>query len=251
MEENSKDSTNFRALIGYVSSIETQLNRAIAELDSMQKQLSSIREGQEHPVKTVLEKAVELLETKVNETQKQLHDLKTKIIEGSKKAVETFRQKGISVLDSLAKFFEIKPLLESIQGNLENKINKNLASIAKINALSTEYRSLNRHLKNIGRVLMGKKPITEIKPNGILFNLISAPYRIEEKHLSKALNSVEKAIVSLDRLDKSIPPKAVSAEREGEKNSVLQAIHNFNKKAIEGIKETPIEKKPKCMDIEL
>jgi len=251
LEENSKDSTNFRALLGYVSSIETQLNKAIVELGSMQQQLSNIREGQEHPVKTVLEKATESLETKVNETQQLLHDLKTKIIDGCKKAAETFRQKGISALNSFAKFFEVKPMLESIQGNLENKINKDLASIAKINVLSTEYHSLNRHLKNIGRVLIGKKPITEIEPNGILSNLISAPYRIEEKHLSRALNSVEKAIVSLDRLDKSIPPKAVSAEREGEKSSVLQAIQNFNKKAIEGIKEAPIAKKPKCMDIEL
>ena len=80
MAENGKDASGLTALLDYVTSMESHLNKAFGELQYMQRELSGLREERDHPVRTLLQS----LETRINEASKSLNELKLKIIDGCK-----------------------------------------------------------------------------------------------------------------------------------------------------------------------
>ena len=254
LTENGKDVSGLASLLGYVTSIESQLNKAVDELHSIQNELSGIREESGHPVRTAMEKTIHMLEARIDNLLEQLENIKARVIEGCKNAVDAFKHGGLSALNNFAKFFKIKPMLETMQSNLETDIKRDHASIAKIESVSTEYHAAARHIKNIGRALVGKEPITEIRPNGKFTKLISAAYRSELKSLTKSLRNVKKAINRLDNLDKSLDTKSASAptEQSADKASVVDAIKNFKEKQDKKVtQDVPVSEKSKHTETEL
>ena len=218
LAENGKDSKGFAALLDYVTSMENHLNNAFTELQTVQRELSGMREERNHPVRTMLQS----VENNLNAASKRLNEFKEKIIDGCKDAVTMFKQKGIAALDNIAKFFKVKPALESMRDNMNQLIKADLTSVAKIETASAEYHAAGRHLKNIVRAARGKEPIQDIKPNGSLTKLITSPYHSEIKSAMTALKNIEKAIAGLDHLDrtassKESADKAVSSTETADK----------------------------------
>ena len=199
MAENWKDTSGLTALLNYVASMENHLNKAYDEVQTMRRELNGLREERDHPVRTLLQS----LENNINEASKSLNQLKEKIIDGCKDAVDMFKQKGISALNNIAHFFKVKPTLETMRQNMRNLIKDDLSSIAKIEAISAEYHAAGRHLQNIVRALRGKEPIQNVKTNGKITHLLTEPYRTEIHSASVALKNIEKAIARLDHLDKA------------------------------------------------
>jgi hypothetical protein len=249
MRDNGKDAGGFVAMLGYVSSMEKQLNTAVEELTSMRRELSGMREERDHPVRTALQNAANLLETTINETRTRLEALKAKIIDGCKTAVAAFKEKGAAALNGIAKFFRLKPVFESLQNNLQNGIKHDKAVIAKIEAIGTKYHTAGMHLRNVGRTLRGKEPLTAPKPNGKLAKLAAAPFSAEIKCLQNALNDCGKAIDSLERLDVSVSNRA--AERGEDKPSVKETMKTLAAKIEREKKDAPVTEKSKNIGVEL
>ena len=252
LQDNNKDPSSLLSMLNYVTGIESQLNKAVEELAVVRHELSTIRDEQNHPLKTALEKAARSIEATINELKKQLDAIKEKIITGCKNAVAEFKDKGIAVLNGIAKFFHIKPMFENLRNNMENGIKRNEGIINKLESAAAEYHSAGRHIRNIGRALRGKEPIQEVKPNGKLAKLIQAPFRIEIKSMKNALKDTGKAIAALERLDKSSTQiKTAAAERKNEKSSTLEEMKVL-KKQIEADRETaPVSAKTKRKEAEL
>jgi len=230
LNENGRDASGLTALLKYVDSMENQLHTAVGELSTMRQELSTMRDERDHPVRTALQNAANSLETTINETQTRLEALKEKIIDGCKNAVSAFKQKGISALNGIAKFFRIKPAFESLRSNLQNDIKRDQSMIAKIEKISTRYHTAGTHLRNVGRALRGKEPVTAVKPNGKLAKLAAAPFRTEMKCLTSALRDAEKAIAALERLDSRTSPKKEAAAERG--NAEQNAPKRFKVKVV-------------------
>ena len=245
MKSNGKDASNLSYLIGYVNTMENQLNKAVDELAAMRRELAGMREERNHPVRTALQNTAKALETTINETRDMLNEIKEKIIEGCKNALADFKQKGVSALNGVAKFFKIKPLFEALRSDLQHNIKMDKTAIAKIEAISKQYHTIGRDLGNLGRVIAGKKTVRNIKPNGKLAKLIEAPFRQELKSLTHALKDSEKAIAALKRLEKAAPQKAVSAKRAEEKPSVRETMKTLKVQVEQKKKATPVKNRSK------
>ena len=148
--------------VGHVSEMEKQLAGAVDELKAMRQELQNLQE-QNHPLKAVLQKSVRELEANVAALRERLTELKGAVIEGCKNTLAAVKEQGISALDNAARFFHIKPGLAALRNNINEGIQADEKAISRIKAVSAEYHEAGRHLKNIGRALMGKEAVQEAK----------------------------------------------------------------------------------------
>lgn len=102
---NTPDRKDFLAVLNQVGAMERQLDAAVRELAAMRRELNEARELA-HPVKTALQNAVKTLEKNVAVLRGRLDAVKQNVIEGCKNAVDAFKEKGISALHNVARFFK-------------------------------------------------------------------------------------------------------------------------------------------------
>lgn len=233
-ENNSPSAKDFLAVLNQVGAMERQLDAAVKELAAMRQELKTAQE-QNHPVKTALQKAVITMQGQVLDLRERLTELKQNVIDGCKNAVAAFKEKGISALDNVAQFFKVRPILEAMRDNLNKSIQHDDKAIAKIEAISTEYHQAGRHLKNMGRAMLGRETAQEAKQSGKLAAVISAPFRAERSHFATIKKSVEKAIGAMNRLE----------ERAAEKKpSIREALATHNEKIAQEKKDAPTAERP-------
>jgi hypothetical protein len=199
----------------------------------MRQELATAQE-QNHPVKNAMQKAVITMQGQVLELRDKLALLKQNVIEGCKSAVSAFKENGISALDNVARFFKVRPLLEAMRDDLAADIRRDDKAIAKIEAISAEYHEAGRHLKNIGRAIVGKEAIQEAKPVGRVANAFAAPFHAERNHPCTVKNSVEKAIGAVERL-----------EERARKPSIKEAMQTFNEQIAQEKKAAPVAERPR------
>jgi len=236
-ENNAPSTKDFLAVLQQVGVMEKQLDAAVKELAAMRRELQTAQE-QNHPVKTVMQKAVIAMQGQVLDLRDKLAELKQNIIDGCKNAVTAFKENGITALDNIARFFKVKPLLEAMRGKLDKNIRFDDKAIAKIEAISAEYHEAGRHLKNMGRALLGKEAIHEAKPPGKLTKAMLAPYRAERSCLSAMKKSVEAAIGNFARLEDRAKP------------SIKKAIQEHSEKAARDKKSAPAVERPRPANAE-
>ena len=233
-ENNSPSTKDFLAVLNQVDAMEKQLEAAVKELAAMRQELQTAQE-QNHPVKTALQKTVVVTQGQMLDLRERLAQLKQNIIDGCKNAVTAFKETGISALDNVARFFKVRPILEAMRDMLTKNIAYDDKAIAKIEAISTEYHQAGRHLKNMGRAMLGREAAQEVKQPGKLAAVISAPFRVERSHFSSIKGHVEKSLNTLARLE----------ERAAEKKpSIREALATHNKKIAQVQKDAPTTERP-------
>ena len=220
-------------IIGQVGAMEKQLDAAVNELQSMRRDLAEAQ-AQNHPIKTALQNAVITMQGQVLDLRDKLAELKQNVIDGCKNAVAAFKEKGISALDNITRFFKIKPILENIRDSLGKNIRFDDKAIAKIEAVSAEYHEAGRHLKNMGRAMLGKEAVTEAKTPGKLAAAIAAPYRAERSCFVSMKRSAEAAIRKMERL-----------EEKARKPSIKQTMQTLNEQIAQAKKDAPAAERPR------
>jgi hypothetical protein len=209
----------------------------------MKSQLDEMKEVQNHPIKTALQKTIAALEAKVAAIKEQIGELKANIIDGCKNAVSAFKEKGAAVLDKLASFFKIKSGLQNIKNDSIKAADMCDRSMAKIETFSQEYHKGGRAIKNLARIAVGKQPLDTVKESGKLAKVMCAPYKA-----SKAINlgmkkQCDKIIASLDKLEKGAEAKrSEKAAADKPKKPTLMQRLDAKKKEI---KERELEKEPR------
>jgi uncharacterized coiled-coil DUF342 family protein len=245
LKESGKNPSDLLDVIGSVTKMEQELSAALKGISSMQNELSTMREERDHPIRTMLQKTTQKLSKTITGLRARIKSIKDNIVGGCKRAVEAFRDKGISALNNLAGFFNIKQNLLDQREGINAGIEQAHDSIAKIEKAAEQYHAAGRALKNIGRSLQGKEPIADIKPNGKLAQLLQAPYRNEIRNLNKSLRSVNKTLASLDRLEKAAE-KVAKAERPSTKETMKKL-----QKQIDADRTAPAQTKTKRREAEI
>ncbi|MEC0139905.1 hypothetical protein P4H94_23920 [Paenibacillus macerans] len=239
-ENNSPSTKDFLAVLNQVGAIEKQLDAAVKELAAMRQELRTAQE-QNHPVKTALQKAVIVMQGQILDLREKLAELKQNVIDGCRNAVAAFKETGISALDNVARFFQVRPTLEAMRDMLTKNIQYDDKAIAKIEAISTEYHQAGRHLKNMGRAMLGREAAQEVKQPGKLAAVISAPFRAERSHFSSMKSHVEKSLNTLARLE----------ERAAEKKpSIRETLATHNEKIAQAKKDAPAAERPRPANVE-
>lgn len=138
----------FSQLIAYVDAMGRQFDRVSAELVQVRGQLAEL---QQSPVKKALSAAVTGLEKGVHAARERLAAVKEQIAEGAARAVEEVKHAGLAGLNKAVSFLGVKKTLNLLRGDLHNTVTDAKATIAKVEAVGEELRSVGGHLKQAGR----------------------------------------------------------------------------------------------------
>ena len=236
-EQGAPTTKDLLAVLHQVVAMEKQLDAAVTELAAMRRELQEAQE-QNHPVKTAMQKAVIAMQGQVLDLRDKLAELKQNVIDGCKNAVAAFKENGITALDNIARFFKVKPILENMRDTLNDNIKFDNKAIAKIEAVSAEYHEAGRHVKNMGRAILGKEAVQEAKSPGKVAAAVAAPYRAERSCLVSMKKSVEKAIGSLARLEDRAKP------------SIKKDLQSFSEQAAQAKKDAPTPERPRPVNAE-
>jgi hypothetical protein len=250
LNDNDRDTAGLSALLGHIGEMENFIKTAESTILDMKQQLDSMKEVQNHPVRAALQNAIKSLETKVTEISERLGELKSGIISGCMEAALTFKQKGITALNNLASFFHIKDSLGDWQKSIDFTIQTDNKAIAKIEAFSAEYHSAGRTIKNMARVVAGKKPCDAKKEAGKLAKTIAAPYQTQKAALNSLKKSIDKAISAIDRMEHSETVK--QAERAIiKKPPLLQRVEAHKDRVAQAKLEMPAPERGKTQGLEV
>jgi len=215
------------ALFRQIAGMEKQLNSAVNELAAMRKELAEVREG---PVKRTLTKAVKALEQSVSALKECLDGLKTSVIDGCKRAVEAFKERGASALAHTARFFRVRPALEAIGREADRAAARSDKAITTIREVGANYHDAGRSLKNAGRVLLGREPIADVKGPGKLAHALESSCKLEKSAFTALKRGAVRALDKLSRLE----------HPQERKPPIRQTMRELNKKIAREQRERPV-----------
>jgi len=175
-------------------------------LHAIRQELSAARE-QNHPAKATLQSAVKAVESNIAVLRERLDAIRQNVIDGCRNAVSAFKEKGIVALDDIARFFKIRPILESMRDNLTKTIQTEDKAIAAIETVSAEYHQAGRHVRNIFRAVTGKEAVQDVKAAGKLAQALRTPVQSIRSAHAAMKNTVEATIGKLTRLEKTAERK--------------------------------------------
>lgn len=200
---NAPGQEDLLAVFQQIAGLEKQLNAAVEELAAMRRELAQARES---PVKRTLQAIVGKLEKSVAVLREHLEGLKHSVVEGCKKALSSFRERGVSALAHTAQFFHVRPALETVERELGKAVAYNERALSVIDTASREYHEAGRHLKNILRAVRGQEPALEAKGPGLLARGLSAPFKQEYRLFSAMKARAGGAIGRLEHLEQAARP---------------------------------------------
>lgn len=162
-DNNTPGYEEFAKLIEHVTGMEQRLLEATEELKAVRQEMQGL---QNHSLKDALQKSCKAMETNISVMRHRLSKLKGQIINGCRNILADFRERGAVALNGITQFLHVRPVLESIQSAAEKSMQASNRAVARIDAFSTEYHEMGRHLKNMGRTLQGKPAEADAKENG-------------------------------------------------------------------------------------
>jgi hypothetical protein len=214
LQDNGRDTTGLSALLGHVSEMENFVKRAEEKISDMKSQLAEMKDVQNHPVKTALQKAIKTLENTVAVMKERINELKARIVEGCKNAVAAFREKGISALDKLASFFHIKDAFKALDKCAKENVAVCDKSISHTTAYYAEFYKASRAIRNMGRILSGKEPLPPQSETRRLEKAATAPCRAEKAINLKISELASAAAKRLEQLETTAADKRENQVRE-------------------------------------
>jgi phage shock protein A len=239
LQGHGRDTAGLSALIGHVSEMENFVKRAEDKIADMKSQLSEMKEAQNHPVRTALQKAIKSLETTVAVMKEQIRDLKNGIIEGCKNAVQAFKERGISALDKLASFFHIKGAFRAIDKTAQTNIAVCDKGIAHQTAYYAEFYKASRAIRNMGRLLIGRDALPSQSETRRLEKIATAPYRAEKAVNLKISELANAAIKTIEQLETTTEAKRDDPVRE-KKPKLLEELRDARQLVAERKLEMPV-----------
>lgn len=247
LQDNGRDTSGLSALIGHVNEMENFVKRAEDKIADMKSQLSEMKEIQNHPVKTALQRAIKSLENTVALMKERINEMKAGIIEGCRNAVQAFREKGISALDKLASFFHIKSGLKALGKSADENALSCDKSVARINEFSKQYHEAGRAIKNMARMFVGKDPVDTKKEAGILAKTLAAPYKAEKALMVQISKSANAMMERLEQLETTVADKREHRARETKSETLLGEVRKAQQLVDQRKREMPVTERTKSL----
>ncbi len=201
MEHRPDKGQDYSMMLWQMDNMAGQLNKALAELHEVKGQLAKMQEG---PAKRFVPRMADAVEGRLHVVQERLAEMKGRIVEGAREAVEGFKRTGVKALDQAASALGIKKALEGMQKSIGESIADVKRSIEKVEGLGHELRSAGGHIKNAGRAIVGKeRQAIDGGSGGRIQAAVLSPLRLERTILSQLNNMALAAIGNVERLEQA------------------------------------------------
>lgn len=148
------------------------------------------------------------LEKGVHAARERLAAVKEQIAEGAARAVEEVKHAGLAGLNKAVSFLGVKKTLNLLRGDLHNTVTDAKATIAKVEAVGEELRSVGGHLKQAGRATVGKeRQEVDASKEGRFQAGLLAPLRSFRDIVEHMEQSAGKAVGQLEKLEQAAARK--------------------------------------------
>lgn len=193
-----KEGKQIEDLVNYIDKMEFQFDELLTEIKEIRLTLESIQNPQ---TKSIMRKTVDSVEVVVVKGKEEIKNIKTYVKTTIYNAVDSFKDKGKQALISSTEALKIKPALESVRKALfflDNSLDK---SILKTNELTSEFRKAKQGIKNIGLLMIGKRPNNSIDNSKI--NIIQKGLRGLKGKSENMIARTSGAIQKVDKFQKT------------------------------------------------
>lgn len=220
MENRPDRGQDYSMMLWQVDNMMNQLNSALDELHEVKAQLA---EMQENPAKHFVSRMADAVEGRLHAVQEYLTEVKGRIVEGAREAVEGFKRTGVKALDQAVSALGIRKTLEDMQKGIGESIADVKKSIEKVENLGHELRSAGGHIKNAGRTIVGKeRQAVDGGSEGRFQAAVLSPLRLEKTILNQLNNMTLAAIGNMERLEQAAghtKEEAIPEEGQGERET--------------------------------
>jgi len=201
----------FFSMLSTVDTLEAQMKNVFQELRGIHDTLKA--QNRKNPVVAAFTKAARNLQAKAVALWEKIGELRQAVVEGAKRALAAFKEKGVTALNGIMRFFKVKPTLNSMQNILAGAIKIDEKAISKIAAMAAEYHETGAHLSNIGRIFIGKETV-EKHENGKLAKALQVPFKADRKLNIAMRKGMASLIGKLNRLEQAAKPKRPSLDKQ-------------------------------------
>lgn len=208
--------------------MEKQISKVLAELHEVKGELSGMREN---PAKSFAAPMIDTVESRLYAVAEHLSEVKGRILEGAKEAVEGFRRIGVKALGQAVSGLGIRKALESMLKGIGESIADVKKTKEKIDDLGYGLRSAGRHAENVGRAAAGKER-QDIDAGSKEHFLMSVYFslQVEKIFLSRLNSMVMSAIGNVERMEQAAEHTKEEAvlETGGEKQKAPGEIDDLD-----------------------
>lgn len=164
LEENglTKERQEVGVLIDCLEGMESQFGQVLNELKEVRGQLE---EMQDRGIRAAAVHVLEDAESKVQEIGGQLALVKQNLVRSAKNAVEIFKEKGVDALRNAVSAMKIPKALSFLKKCFHRGAESMSKNAEKTGAVRGELQEAAEHMKNAGRVLIGKEAEEPTKQN--------------------------------------------------------------------------------------
>lgn len=219
LDNNPTAKGEMQGLLWQVMQMEQELKTTTKELAALRRELAEAREPR---VKRMLTKAVQGLEQSVAALKTRIDNLKAAIIKGCKEAVAAVREHGASALADTARFFKVGPMLEAVGREAERAAARCDNAREAVAQQSKRYHEAGRHLRNAGRVLLGREPVSKAKGAGRIALALEEVYIREKAVFGHVAGRAETALTHFRQFEQTAhrrPPIRETMQKLTEKIS--------------------------------
>lgn len=221
-----KEKKEVNELVDYIGSMEDKLSDMMTELTEMRKEVRQIHDS---TLRAKTQKLIENTALKVNQAAKMVKKTKDNLIAGAKRAIQEFKLHGKDGLIKAVEAMKIPKVIGALQNCFARLSEHNQRNATKMEAFRAELGEAGTHIKNAGRVLLGKsaKESKKEADKGILakfkkmFEGLSNGFSEMEKKskamLEKLSGDKESVKADLATLKANKTKDKVTPERENER----------------------------------
>ncbi len=149
-----RERQDIESLVRHMENMESQFDKVLNELESVQSQLKSLQDkGLRSSVTRLYEKA----SVKVTQAKTQFTAVKDSVLQSFADAVSAVKQKGVSALRKTVDFLKIRSALSLLSNKLNQAVQSLHSAAQQIQNAKAELHTAREHAANAARLFVGKK----------------------------------------------------------------------------------------------
>ena len=173
LEKNDmhKEKAEVESLVDYIDDMEKTLSEMLKEMQVMRQEINLIHNG---TLKAKCEVLVQKTEKSINQVFAVVNKVKDNLIQSAKNAVKAFKEKGRDAFRKAVCAMKVPETLDKLTGLFLICSKDAKENAAQLQSMQSELSTARGHLKNVGRLLIGKsaREAEEVKSDrGVLGRL--------------------------------------------------------------------------------
>lgn len=207
-----KEKDEVQSLVTYIGDMEEKLAQMMGELQEMRGEVKQIHDSGLHAKCTRL---LDSVQGKIEQAKETVQTVKQNFVRAAGNAVRAFKEKGRSALLQAVNAMKIPDVLVHLRNGFRTAAHSMQEAAGKVDTTREQLHEVGSHLKNAGRVLLGRpaKQLEKLEADkGVLAKL-----RNFFEGTQKAFSGMEKGAASLSeklRDDRAPEEKKPSVKSE-------------------------------------